>query len=266
MSHSLTPTFTKCCHIHPTPEQNHLEQVPKWPPNSTLAPPINQVLFPEQRGQAHRILSLTCSVWVPSSATYFRQVIYPLCLVSSTAKWGEQLYLLDRAAVRTKWVAHMKDTRLAGAKHSQVSVPFKKIPCYLTNLLIISIRLRIKYKLLTLTSFRSTPPCSYHPVSVLELTGVPAGASAMPSPQPAMLLSHVSPWLCLFTHRLSPFLIVGAPGPPSGHVPCAQTISWLEGRLASQCWVQWTQNSAWFPEVASEQCGWWFASMNEWMS
>ena len=87
-------------------------------------------------------------------------------------------------------------------------------------------------------------------------------------------LCHAIPWACnALIPRLPvavPFHSPSQPFPDNQstwttwypHVPCAQTISRLEGRLASQ--VQRTQNSAWFPEVASEHRGWWLAFMNEW--
>ena len=87
-------------------------------------------------------------------------------------------------------------------------------------------------------------------------------------------LCHAIPWACnALIPRLPvavPFHSPSQPFPDNQstwttwypHVPCAQTISWLEGRFASQ--VQRTQNSAWFPEVASEHRGWWLAFMNEW--
>lgn len=98
--------------------------------------------------------------------------------------------------------SHSRKTLTGSAKHSDKCLFPRKFR--FLQLLIIPIVARVKYKLFALTSFCSTPPCSYHPASVLELTGVLTGH--LPCHPLSLQCSYpTSPHGCAFSLIISAF-------------------------------------------------------------
>lgn len=179
-----SPSQPACSHCCPSPERNHLQEAPELPNIGILPSPphINQVIFPEQRGSGAQEYKSNLpdggSLALPLTSSMASHLTCGQCphLQNGETNSTSLLGLYSQQTLTTE---------PACTKHPCCALSRRAPSCFQTSN-------NSHPKLLVLASSHSTPPCSYHSVSVLEHTtpAFPIGPCHALSPKALPLCSR----------------------------------------------------------------------------